>query len=77
MIITNPVYHSLTWSCGKLSSLALLETGAYLWGGGGLIEDLHQLRTVKYSQSYDFVCQMALLGGKGLSVALIKYNNIK
>ena len=63
----------------KLSSLALLETGAYLWGGGGggLIEDLHQLRTVKYSQSYDFVCQMALLGGKGLSVALIKYNNIK
>ena len=46
-------------------------------GGGGLIEDFHQLRKVKYSQSYDFVCQMALLGGKGLSVALIKYNNIK
>ena len=53
------------------------DGGLFLVGGGGLIEDLHQLSTVKYSQSYDFVCQMALLGGKGLSVALIKYNNIK
>ena len=36
MIFANPVYHSLTWSRGMLSSLALLETGAYLGGGGGL-----------------------------------------
>ena len=29
-------------------------------------------KSVKYSQSYDFVCQMALLGGKGLRKKSIK-----
>ena len=36
-------------------------------------------KSVKYSQSYDFVCQMALLGGKGLLIRYIyrasKLNN--